>query len=273
MLELNAHASSKTGAAACRGAEKAAVKETDGWVNEGVRLLVDLVVGLDKEQEAAGALPSSSSASADRNEAYRSDPSYAEWYQRHGPQYEQFYGVSMPQPLPAAQEAQRQLPPPLQARPAAPPPRQQPRALPPPQSTPYSAAIEPQQPVRRRQLVRQAAPAPDPPPQQQAAWPPQQRQPGGMNSNAPSGLLLEVQRRPLPREQQQAAMPPPAVSGAWMPPAQQQLTPQPQPAAAAPTLQQQQQQPPPQQQQPSPPGRSFREAVQLSVVQPEVLPN
>ncbi|KAL6783667.1 hypothetical protein ACKKBF_B05365 [Auxenochlorella protothecoides x Auxenochlorella symbiontica] len=115
-----------------RGAEARAVQENDGWLAEGMGMLLGILGGLGEEAEAGPG-----ERRAGEADAYRSDPAYREWYARHGRDYSRYYGLDLPVPLEAAQR-------PLPRRDAAPrravPPQ---RALPAPQTPSYAEALVP----------------------------------------------------------------------------------------------------------------------------------
>lgn len=139
-----------------RGSDRRVTKENDGWITEYVSSLVNALAGEEDEfGEMAG------------SEAYRSDPAYVEWYQRHAAEYERYYGQKLPKPVTYneryyEQEPQRvvrgqQQPQQQQRRPQG-----APRALPPPSATPYNQALRPelpQQQARGRPVPRRQAEA------------------------------------------------------------------------------------------------------------------
>ena len=104
-----------------RGADRRAVKESEGWVTEYVTSFVNLIAGMDIDEMVGDGVTSS--------EKYRADPAYAAWYERHAKDYETYYNKKLPEPI---IDRAREAPPPQQrgqrGRPAA-----RPLALPPPQ--------------------------------------------------------------------------------------------------------------------------------------------
>ena len=74
-----------------RGSDRRAIKENEGWVTEYVTSFINLIAGMDiEEQVGEGAMSS---------EKYRADPAYAAWYERHARDYEMYYGKKLPAPI------------------------------------------------------------------------------------------------------------------------------------------------------------------------------
>ena len=109
-----------------QGAQNRARKENDGWVSEYVSALVNVVTGAEDEKYMLG------------SDAYRSDPAYVEWYERHAKDYESYYKQKLPTPIRMqegrlAETRTRNL-----RRSQA---RQKPAALPPPKSRTFNQAL------------------------------------------------------------------------------------------------------------------------------------
>jgi len=177
------------------GAERRAVKENDGWISEYVSALVNAVAGAEEDGRFSN---SGAFGAAGSEEAYRSDPAYASWYQQHATEYEKYYGQRLPKPITAEMRAQqpqqRRGPPPQQqqqqqGRRRAPP--RQPMALPPPSSTSYTQALQPDQRLQQQEYETIGGPAP--PARQQ-----QQRQYVGGAPPPPASSVRRAARQPPP---------------------------------------------------------------------------
>jgi len=108
-----------------RGADKRAVKESEGWVSEYVTSFINLIAGMDIEDLNT----------TNNGENYRADPAYAAWYQKHAKDYEIYYNQKLPEPIFMEGNKAKQG---IQKR------RQQtkPLALPPPQGRSVNQAFE-----------------------------------------------------------------------------------------------------------------------------------
>ncbi|KAH7615580.1 hypothetical protein Ndes2526B_g09672 [Nannochloris sp. 'desiccata'] len=185
------------------GAERRAVKENDGWISEYVSALVNAVAGVEEEGRFSGTGGNGAFGAAGSEEAYRSDPAYAAWYQQHASEYEKYYGQRLPKPITA--EVSAQQPPPQQRRGQPPPPPQQqqqgrrrapprkPMALPPPSSTSYTQALQPDQRWQQQEYETIGRPAPPTRQQQQ-----QQRQYVGAAPPPPASSGRRTTRQPPP---------------------------------------------------------------------------
>lgn len=72
-----------------RGADKRAVRESEGWVSEYVTSFINLIGGMDIEDFDTGK----------GGENYRADPAYAAWYKKHARDYEMYYNQKLPEPI------------------------------------------------------------------------------------------------------------------------------------------------------------------------------
>ncbi len=124
-----------------RGADRRAVKESEGWVTEYVTSFVNLIAGMDIEEMGGNGGVNSSS------EKYRADPAYAAWYERHARDYEVYYGKKLPEPISdnardnPQQRGQRGQ-------------RGRPLALPPPQRRPVGQTLQSEGRPRRPEVDR-----------------------------------------------------------------------------------------------------------------------
>lgn len=123
-----------------RGADRRAVKESEGWITEYVTSFVNLIAGMDIEEMGGNGGGNSS-------EKYRADPAYAAWYERHARDYEVYYGKKLPEPITTnprdmpQQRGQRSQ-------------RGRPLALPPPQRRSVGQALQSEVRPRRPEVDR-----------------------------------------------------------------------------------------------------------------------
>ncbi len=123
-----------------RGADRRAIKESEGWVTEYVTSFVNLIAGMDIEEMGGNGGVNSS-------EKYRADPAYAAWYERHARDYEVYYGKKLPEPIAgSARDTPQQ-----RGRQGQ---RGQPLALPPPQRRPVGQALQSEGRPRRPEIDR-----------------------------------------------------------------------------------------------------------------------
>ena len=123
-----------------RGADRRAIKESEGWVTEYVTSFVNLIAGMDIEEMGRG-------GGVNTSEKYRADPAYAAWYERHARDYEVYYGKKLPEPIKnnardmTQQRGQRGQ-------------RGRPLALPPPQRRAVGQALQTEERSRRPEADR-----------------------------------------------------------------------------------------------------------------------